>query len=349
MKINIFLNLTYIFTISMILSIFPSASMLTINLDEHSSVDNTIVFTITNTSNIDINLSKKNIPYQNIISHNIFNIMTYNNTPIPYIGKLIKYNPNHTEYMILEANESYSTDIHLSDYYDIPSNERVTILYKKDILEYEIKQSVFSMFTSSKQRFFKALKKVGKVELKYNQCIQTQINIINDAKSLAYHISQNAYHALMYAKDNTQAERYITWFGSANVSRQNHVKSSLKHIYDVLKEENIKFDCSCSEPYYAYVYPTDPYNIYLCSGFWNAELSGTDSQSGTIIHQLSYFNKIAATKSYSFGEYEAKNLAIEFPNYTIINADSYEYFTQNTPFLPMPDILAWLVPLLLNN
>lgn len=29
---------------------------------------------------------------------------------------------------------------------------------------------------------------------------------------------------------------------------------------------------------YAYVYPSSPYNIYLCNAFWSAPMTGTDSK-----------------------------------------------------------------------
>jgi len=245
----------------------------------------------------------------------------------------------------LEPHESYNIDLCLSDYYDLPLDEKITIFYKKDILKYEIEQSSFSMFTSKEKGFSKLFKKTSK---EYNQCTQAQINIIYNAKLLAYTISQNAYNDVYYDNnDNAQAQRYLTWFGLSNTSRKNRVKSSLKNIYTVLRDKHIAFDCSCKDSYYAYVYPNNPYNIYLCSGFWSAKLSGIDSQSGTIVHQLSYFKIVADTKDYSFGEYEAKNLAIEFPDYAVMNADSYEYFTENKFFLTSSSFFPWLAPLLL--
>ena len=44
----------------------------------------------------------------------------------------------------------------------------------------------------------------------------------------------------------------------------------------------IKINCGCNQNYYAYVYPTRPYKIYVCRAFWTAPMTGTDSKAGTL-------------------------------------------------------------------
>ncbi|HEU4744115.1 MAG TPA: M35 family metallo-endopeptidase, partial [Anaerolineales bacterium] len=85
---------------------------------------------------------------------------------------------------------------------------------------------------------------------------------------------------------------------------------------------------------YAYVYPSQPYNIYLCQAFWSAPLSGTDSKAGTLIHEMSHFNVVAGTDDVVYGQAGARTLADENPDAAITNADSHEYFAENTPPLP---------------
>ena len=82
------------------------------------------------------------------------------------------------------------------------------------------------------------------------------------------------------------------------------------------------------------MYPTQPYKIYLCRAFWTAPLTGTDSKGGTLIHELSHFNVIAATDDFAYGQTAAKALAISNPQQARDNADSHEYFSENTPVLP---------------
>ena len=92
------------------------------------------------------------------------------------------------------------------------------------------------------------------------------------------------------------------------------------------------FDCGCKQRYYAYVYPNQPYNIYVCSVFWQAPMTGTDSKAGTLIHEMSHFTVVAGTDDYVYGQSGAKNLAITNPDNAIMNADNHEYFAENNPF-----------------
>jgi peptidyl-Lys metalloendopeptidase len=79
------------------------------------------------------------------------------------------------------------------------------------------------------------------------------------------------------------------------------------------------------------VYPTQPYRIYVCNAFWNAPNTGTDSKAGTLVHEMSHFNVVAATDDHAYGQTAAKNLAISSPTKALDNADSHEYFAENTP------------------
>ncbi|GAB1104211.1 MAG: hypothetical protein Sw2LagTSB_21410 [Shewanella algae] len=99
-----------------------------------------------------------------------------------------------------------------------------------------------------------------------------------------------------------------------------------------MNNQPLTFDCSCKKSYYAYVYPTQPYKIYMCNAFWSAPVSGTDSKGGTIVHEMSHFNVVAGTDDIVYGQSGAKSLALSNPAQAIQNADSHEYFAENTPF-----------------
>ena len=71
--------------------------------------------------------------------------------------------------------------------------------------------------------------------------------------------------------------------------------------------------------------------IYLCGAFWNAPATGTDSKAGTLVHEASHFTVNGGTQDYAYGQAECKSLAINNPDEAIFNADSHEYFTENTP------------------
>ncbi len=90
-------------------------------------------------------------------------------------------------------------------------------------------------------------------------------------------------------------------------------------------------DCACTENYYAYVYPTQPYKIYVCNAFWSAPNTGTDSRAGTLVHEMSHFNVVAGTDDWAYGQTACRSLATRSPKKAIDNADSHEYFAENTP------------------
>ena len=92
--------------------------------------------------------------------------------------------------------------------------------------------------------------------------------------------------------NGTSGARFTTWFGTGS---KNTVAGNFDSIKDALDNKQMTFDCSCNQSYFAYVYPNQPYKVYFCKAFWNANETGTDSRSGTIIHEISHFNAVAAT------------------------------------------------------
>ncbi len=51
------------------------------------------------------------------------------------------------------------------------------------------------------------------------------------------------------------------------------------------------------------------------------------------MHELSHFNVITGTNDYAYGQSAAKSLAISNAAQARQNADSHEYFAENTPGL----------------
>ena len=58
---------------------------------------------------------------------------------------------------------------------------------------------------------------------------------------------------------------------------------------------------------------------------------GTDSKAGTLVHEMSHFDIVAGTEDHVYGQAGAKSLAISDPARAVDNADSHEYFAENTP------------------
>jgi len=89
--------------------------------------------------------------------------------------------------------------------------------------------------------------------------------------------------------------------------------------------------------------------IWTCPYFFSLPTSGSDSQAGTIIHELSHWTyKATCTHSFNdpgysctvgpttdyvngYGYSAAHNLAVNSPGMAVNNGDNYEYFFENTP------------------
>ncbi|KAG9104227.1 hypothetical protein FRC06_004444, partial [Ceratobasidium sp. 370] len=143
----------------------------------------------------------------------------------------------------------------------------------------------------------------------------------------AYIAEVNKYLSTSYYLGN---KRYRTWFGPYEKKRWNKVKAHFLALRN--QPTRFRFDCSCTETdTFAYVYPDQFGTVYLCGAFWKAPTVGTDSKAGTIIHEATHFTKIAGTDDYAYGHKGAKALAKSNPAQAVMNADSHEYFAENTP------------------
>ena len=142
-------------------------------------------------------------------------------------------------------------------------------------------------------------------------------------------------NAKTYLNGGTVGPRYTTWFGAYTSTRYATAKSHFTAIDGAIDQSGgqIKINCGCNQNYYAYVYPNQPYQIYVCKVFWTAPLTGTDSKAGTLIHETSHFNNVAGTDDHVYGQTAARNLASSDPDSALDNADNHEYFAENNPKL----------------
>jgi len=166
----------------------------------------------------------------------------------------------------------------------------------------------------------------------FNACTTSQQSLLVSARDQSKIYASDAENYLLA---NILNSRYTTWFGVFSSARYNRVKSNFTAISNAMDNASVRFDCTCTQTnVYAYVYPNQPYNIYLCGAFWAAPLTGTDSKAGTLIHEMSHFNVVAGTSDFAYGQTAARNLAINNPDNAVQNADNHEYFAENTPPLP---------------
>jgi len=166
----------------------------------------------------------------------------------------------------------------------------------------------------------------------YSNCSATQMTALVNGLREAENYANNAYN--YFVTNSAPTARYTTWYGSGS-TYWTTVKNNWNNIRSTVSAKTITFNCACtagSASTYAYVYPSQPYIVYLCGQHWSSPLTGTDSQGGTILHEVAHFTVVAGTGDYAYGQATAKSLATSNPARAIANSDSYQYFSENRPF-----------------
>lgn len=183
---------------------------------------------------------------------------------------------------------------------------------------------------------------VEKRKENYNKLMKRAATTSGCTSSQTDVITQSTWAASLYAAsaekyltlNTASTERYLQWFGEYESSRHD---TALSH-YTNIRNTDVKtytYDCACTEgdDVYAYVFPNEFGHIYLCGQYMAAEIMGTDSKAGTIIHEASHFTRNAGTRDLAYGQTRAAALAQSNATAAINNADSHEYFAENTPWL----------------
>lgn len=171
-------------------------------------------------------------------------------------------------------------------------------------------------------------------------CNPAQIGAIQKAMS-------NARNAVSIATTAVHPEStiYQRWFGHWDTSRANDVRRSLAAIKEVLDESILRVNCArplqdgCSGSVYANVWPDRPFQINICNNFFNLpQLSGDKNRAGfnrvgtmagTMVHELSHFDNVAATDDNIYTRGRSIEMARETPGLAVRNADSYQYFVED--------------------
>jgi len=166
--------------------------------------------------------------------------------------------------------------------------------------------------------------------ISYVGCSSTQIGTLGTAIASARSYTENSKG---YLNLGTVGTRYTKWFGAYSSTRYGTARSHFTSIDTAMDQSGgqIKINCGCKQSYYAYVYPNQPYQIWVCSAFWAAPNTGTDSKAGTLVHEMSHFDIVANTDDVVYGQSGAASLALSNPTDALRNADSHEYFAENTP------------------
>jgi peptidyl-Lys metalloendopeptidase len=271
-------------------------------------------------------------------------VVTRDGKPVAYTGAHFK-RPAVTgkDYISLKAGQSLSHTVNLAEYYDLSQSGHYEVFYAVAAFQlFDEKGNAFKVRDSLASETI-SLNAEGRAPkgkptqppppppggTSFNACTVDQQNLLVSARNQAKLYANESRDYLN--RNNSGTPRYLEWFGAYSSSRYNTVKNNFTAIANAMTNAGITFDCKCKQKYYAYVYSNQPYNIYLCQAFWSAPLSGTDSKAGTLIHEMSHFDVVAGTDDVVYGQAGARNLADTDPDAAITNADSHEYFAENTP------------------
>jgi len=290
--------------------------------------------TFHNTTLNDIKLLKWNTPLEGLFHADFFSVQDIQQKDIPYTGKLLKRLPAKTsDYITLKAGESISRILNLSDAYQLKKAGFYTVSYRFNNTNTLGNKLGFTLlddrFEIAQKQFKQAL---------YSSCSTSRQKIINKVLPEASKLATLSTQLLktITEDDRANAERYTNWFGEYDYDRYDTVLSNFKAIKNTLDNKKIIFKCDCQENAIAFVFPNKPFEIHICPTFWELQLNGTDSQAGTLIHELSHFKAIAHTDDYVYGKIKAHALAKSNPDDATNNADNYEYFAENNnPYIAM--------------
>ncbi|KQQ88107.1 peptidase M35 [Massilia sp. Leaf139] len=264
--------------------------------------------------------------------------ITRDGQPVRYLGREVKRPvPRAADYMLMAPGESRSARVELSRSYDMAATGAYAVRYRGAAPAAALQAGAITSNTAAifiegrlpRGTSTPLLAAPTAPSLSYAQCSNAQQDTIAEAVAAGSAMAANGLAYLTSGKE--QGQRYLNWFGALDAARQATVNKNFAAIKDAFETKPVKVDCGCDEDYFAYVYPFQPYTIYVCNAFWTAPMTGTDSKGGTMLHEMSHFDIVAGTDDHVYGQQGAAEMARTAPQRAINNADSHEYFGENTP------------------
>lgn len=331
----------------------------------HALGNGTLEVTVTNTSRKAVRIPAWQLPSDDPTSQ-LFRV-TRDGEPVAYEGKLAKRGlPQAEDFVVLQPGRAYRAVVDLAAHYDMQARGQYQVTLASPLQHASLSGGALLRDARGLPLVLRSVpmrmwwggesarggngggkggghcnpKKQdcdgggdgggGGGEVTFASCSATQATTAMDAVVQARAYTENAKD---YLAGGTVGPRYTTWFGAYSSQRY---ATALDHFQaiDAAMDQNggqITINCGCNQNYYAYVYPTRPYEIFVCRAFWSAPLAGTDSKGGTLVHEMSHFNVTAGTDDIIYGQSGAKSLASSDPNGALNNADNHEYFAENHP------------------
>lgn len=275
---------------------------------------------------------------------------------VPYVGKLVKRAvPGEEDYIELAPGETMTFTFDPSTAYDMSAPGRYTIRFRGEarrpgraaaprlgdeaVTDDAREGAEVALYFAGREKVggpqeLSPFAKPGGGTTKYTRCTTDQQSKLVTAEGYATSRSQRAVTYLKTGNSSSDSGGlYKTWFD--NTGRYSplfgwgDVTKNFEAISAAFSAGKATYNCGCNQNYYAYVYPTKPYTIYVCKAFWSASPDRhPDTQAGTLIHEMSHFNATAATDDWAYGTANAKSFANTDPAKATTNADNHEYFAE---------------------
>ncbi len=310
------------------------------------SDDVLVTVTLTNTGASAQRVLKWRTPFEGVEAP-LFSV-TRDGLPVRYLGIRVKRAaPTEADYILLAPGASRSVTVELSALYEMSVTGSYAVRYHAGAAGThggagmrgevaELKSEPVSIWIEG--RYARGISippprqmaaETDETGISFRKCSNAQQDTLLQAVGEGRAMTADGLAYLVERKP--QGERYTTWFGVESPERVAKVTKNFAAIRDAFDTKPLQIDCGCNASYYAYVYPARPYTVYVCKAFWKAPMTGTDSKGGTLLHELSHFDVVAATDDHVYGQAGAAELARNAPERAVNNADSHEYFGENTP------------------
>ncbi|WP_457447017.1 M35 family metallo-endopeptidase [Roseateles sp. P5_E4] len=316
----------------------------------NGDVDVHVDVAVTNQCRTAVQVLRWQLP-SDTMSGSLFTV-TRDDRPVRYTGAVIKRAaPQAKDYVEIAAGATLNYKVELTGHYDFSKNGRYAIEFHSDRGTHGSgAQSMHSATTTylwaqgrnekldaasaddEAATTMRANATAAAASISYTgSCTSSQKSSLASAVTAATNYASSSTTYLNGTPSGTP--RYTSWFGAYTSSRWNTAKDHFTKARNAFQTAALTLDCSCKDSgTYAYVYPTQPYKIYVCGAFWSAPMTGTDSKGGTLVHEMMHFNVIAGTDDWAYGQSAAKSLAKSNPTKALDNSDNHEYFAENNPF-----------------
>lgn len=173
-------------------------------------------------------------------------------------------------------------------------------------------------------------------------CTPAQVEIVEQALGTAKDLTLKA------AVNIADTSDYQRWFGDYSEANAEKVRANLKAIVTAIRNGGVTAQCDqvtdagCRAGEYAWVFPDQPYRMYLCPSFFTlpplealqpgARRSENGTREGTLVHEISHFVHVADTEDHCYARRECAGMARSDARRAIENADSYQYFTEDVTY-----------------